>query len=165
MGLLDADIRVRTILDTPLELLKERGIDTLIVDVDNTVTEWRGRDVTDAAKDWFLSVKEQGFKACLVSNNNSGERISLIAEKLGIPSLHRAAKPGKNAFVRALKLLDSTPEKTAVIGDQVFTDVLGGNRMGMLTVLVDPISPSEFPGTKIMRFFEKVLSKRGDYSH
>lgn len=165
MGLLDADIRVKTILDIPLGELKERGVDTLIVDVDNTVTEWKGRDVADTARNWFLLVKEQGFKACLVSNNSSGERISLIAEKLGIPSLHRAAKPTKNAFLRALKLLESTPERTAVIGDQIFTDVLGGNRMGMLTVLVDPISPSEFPGTKIMRFFEKVLSKRGEYSH
>lgn len=163
MGLLDADIKVRTILDVPLKLLKKKGIDSLIIDVDNTVTEWQGRNVTDTASEWFASIRKQGFKACLVSNNNSGQRISLIAETLGIPSIHRAAKPGKNAFIRSLNILDSTPDKTAVIGDQVFTDVLGGNRMGMLTILVDPISPSEFPGTKVMRFFEKILSKRGTY--
>lgn len=160
MGLLDPDIRVKTILDTPLEKLKKKGITSLIIDVDNTVTEWRGREVEKAARDWFISIKAEGYKACLVSNNNSGERISLIARKLGIPSIHRAGKPGRNAFVRALKLLDSTPETTAVIGDQVFTDVLGGNRMGMLTVLVDPISKKEFIGTKVFRLLERIVSKR-----
>lgn len=163
MGILDADIRVPSILDVPLDVLKSRGIDSLIVDVDNTVTEWQGWDVEESARDWFLHVKAQGFKACLVSNNNSGERIAKIAARLGIPSIHKAAKPSRAAFRRALRLLNSSAKKTAVIGDQVFTDVLGGNRMGMLTILVDPISPREFIGTKLMRLLEKLLSKRGTY--
>lgn len=163
MGFLDADITVRTILDIPLDRLKDLGIDSLIVDVDNTITEWRGTDIEEKGKNWFLELKEHGFKACLVSNNNNGERISFIAGKLGIPSIHRAGKPSRNAFIRALRILDSTPETTAVVGDQVFTDVLGGNRMGMLTILVDPISTSEFIGTKIMRFVERIISKRNTY--
>lgn len=161
MGILDADIKVKTILDIPLEQLKEKGIDSLIIDVDNTITEWKGRNIEDSARKWFTTVKNKGFKACLVSNNNSGERIAHIAGNLGIPHIHRAAKPSKCAFRRALGILDSAAATTAVIGDQVFTDVLGGNRMGMLTILVDPISPQEFPGTKVMRLMEKLLSKRG----
>jgi len=157
MGLLDADLRMKTIIDVPLEKLSELGIDSLIIDVDNTVTEWKGRNVEARAKEWFLSIKEKGFKACLVSNNNSGERIASIAGQLGIPSIHRAGKPRRNAFIRALKILKSKPENTAVIGDQVFTDVFGGNRMGMYTVLVDPISSKEFFGTKLMRLLEKLV--------
>ena len=161
MGLLDADIKVKTIVDIPLDSLKALGINSLIVDVDNTVTEWKGREVEAKAREWFLALKDQGFKACLVSNNNSGERIALIAGKLGIPSIHKALKPTKSAFLRALKLLEATPETTAVVGDQIFTDILGGNRMRMLTILVDPISSREFFGTKVMRFLERVFSKRG----
>ncbi len=160
MGLLDADIKVKSILDIPLELLKEKDIDSLIVDVDNTVTEWRGRNVEESAREWFLALQDQGFKACLVSNNNSGERIGLIAEKLGIPHIHKAGKPFSIAFHSALAILDSTAEKTAVVGDQIFTDVLGGNRMGMMTILVDPISDNEFIGTKVMRVLERIISKR-----
>lgn len=159
MGLFEADIKVPTILDVPLEKLKEKGITSLIIDVDNTVTEWKGRDVEEKARDWFVLVKSLGFSACLLSNNHSGERVSLIAAKLGIPSICRAGKPGRRAFKKAMKLLSSSPENTAVIGDQIFTDILGGNRMGMLTILVDPISPSEFIGTKFMRILERLLVK------
>lgn len=161
MGLLDADMRVKSIVEVPLEKLTELGIDSLIVDVDNTVTEWKGKNVEAAAKEWFLMIKEKGFKACLVSNNNSGKRISSIARQLGIPSIHRAGKPRRTAFIRALKLLNSKPENTAVIGDQVFTDVLGGNRMGMFTILVEPISTKEFIGTKLMRILERLVLNTG----
>ncbi|MGI6554715.1 MAG: hypothetical protein ACOX2P_04970 [Bacillota bacterium] len=82
MGLLDADLRIKSIIDVPLEKLSELGIDSLIIDVDNTVTEWKGRNVEARAKEWFLSIKEKGFKACLVSNNNSGERIASIARPI-----------------------------------------------------------------------------------
>lgn len=160
MRLFDADFKVPTILDVPLARLRELGIDSLIIDLDNTVTEWNGRDVGEKAQGWFALVKQQGFSACLVSNNHSGERVAVIAGKLGIPSIHRAGKPWRFAFKRALRVLASTPEKTAVIGDQVFTDVLGGNRMGMVTILVDPISPREFIGTKWVRFLERLLAKR-----
>lgn len=160
MGIFDADIKIPTILDVPLERLKEQGITSLIIDVDNTVTEWNGRDVDARAEEWFALIKDRGFSACLVSNNHSGERVGAIAAKLGIPSIHRAGKPWSFAFKRALKVLASTSDKTAVIGDQVFTDVWGGNRMGMLTILVDPISPREFFGTKVMRFLERNLAGR-----
>jgi len=153
-GLLKPDLKVKSIFDVPLKELRKKGINSLIIDLDNTITKWNSLEVSQEVLIWFEKIKQSGFKACLVSNN-PGERVSLIAKALGIPSIPKAGKPRRKAFRQALKLLNSSRRETAVVGDQIFTDVLGGNRMGLYTILVDPISSHEFIGTKIMRFFEK----------
>ncbi|NLO90284.1 MAG: YqeG family HAD IIIA-type phosphatase [Clostridia bacterium] len=153
-GLLKPDLQVKSIFDIPLRELRKKGINSLIIDLDNTITQWNSLEISQEVFQWFEKIKHSGFKACLVSNN-PGERVSLIAKALGIPSIPKAGKPRRKAFRQALKLLNSSLQETAVVGDQIFTDVLGGNRMGLYTVLVDPISSQEFIGTKIMRFFEK----------
>ncbi|KUK11051.1 MAG: HAD-superfamily phosphatase subfamily IIIA [Clostridia bacterium 41_269] len=152
--LLTPDLKVKSIFDIDLQVLQNKGINSLIIDLDNTITRWNALEVSNEVLSWFERIKEKGFKACLVSNN-PGERVSLIAEVLGIPSIPKAGKPRRKAFRQALKILESNINETAVIGDQIFTDVLGGNRMGLYTILVEPISSHEFIGTKIMRFFEK----------
>ena len=91
MGLLDADLRIKSIIDVPLEKLSELGIDSLIIDVDNTVTEWKGRNVEARAKEWFLSIKEKGFKACLVSNNTGSASIHCQAIRYTFHSQGRKA--------------------------------------------------------------------------
>jgi len=148
-------------MDIPLDKLHRKRIRSLIIDLDNTVTKWNDMEVSSEAIRWFKEVKEKGFKVCLVSNN-PGERVSFIAGELGIPSISKAGKPRRKAFRQALMILDSKRHETAVIGDQLFTDILGGNRMGLLTIWVEPLSSKEFIGTKVMRLFEKFIVRNLD---
>jgi len=83
-----------------------------------------------------------------------------VAERADVPFIARARKPRRRSFRRAMELMGTKPETTAVIGDQLFTDMLGGNRLGLFTILVTPISKEEFIGTRFMRFLEKLILKK-----
>ncbi|MDD3705135.1 MAG: HAD hydrolase-like protein [Clostridiaceae bacterium] len=80
-----------------------------------------------------------------------------------LPAVYKAIKPSKTAFRRAMKLMNSVPANTAVIGDQIFTDVLGGNRLGLYTILVAPISDKEFIWTRIIRKLERHILKKHNH--
>ncbi len=144
---------VDTLLDIPLDKLKSQNISAFIVDLDNTITEWNSSELRIEVEDWFRMIKAKGFKACILSNNGE-ERIRRVAERLDIPFIHRAAKPRRGAFRRAVQILGVPASQTAVVGDQIFTDVLGGNRTGLFTILVKPLARREFIGTKINRTLE-----------
>lgn len=150
---------VDSLTDIPLENLKRLGIRAFIFDLDNTITEWNSNIVKDEIMDWFANIKQQGFTACILSNNGE-RRVLEVANNLGIPYIHRAQKPRRGSFRRALILMGTRAQETAVIGDQVFTDVLGGNRSGLYTILVVPINRREFMGTKISRAFEFFVLRR-----
>ncbi|MDD2511373.1 MAG: YqeG family HAD IIIA-type phosphatase [Syntrophomonas sp.] len=152
-------IYVKSLLEIPLDKLKELKINTFILDLDNTITEWNRREVRQEIAEWFENIKGQGFKACILSNNGE-QRVLVVARSLGIPYLHRAQKPRRRAFFQALSLMESQAAETAVIGDQIFTDVLGGNRAGLYTILVVPLDKREFPGTKISRCMEYFVLRR-----
>lgn len=153
------DLYVKSLMEIPLDELKGLGKKAFILDLDNTVTEWNSNNLTKEVAEWFITIKEQGFKACILSNNGE-QKVVKVAEQLGIPYVHRAQKPRRGAFFKAMKTLDATKEETAVIGDQIFTDVLGGNRAGLFTILVVPINKKEFVGTKISRLMEYFVLKR-----
>jgi len=157
--LLRPDLYVSVIQDIPLAVLKKKGIHGLLIDLDNTIIEWGGMTLSPAIKKWFEEVKGHSFKACLVSNNRS-RRVKAIADILEIPFISGAGKPRSRAFKQAITVLGTGIESTAVIGDQVFTDVLGGNRLGLFTVLVKPMNSREFFGTRIMRRFERIVTRR-----
>jgi hypothetical protein len=149
---------VNSIYDIPLQKMKKIGIEGIIIDLDNTITEWNNPYISDNAKEWFQMFKENNFKICLASNNNQ-KRVVKIASSLGIPYIAKAGKPRRRAFKQAMKILGTNNKNTAVIGDQVFTDILGGNRLNLFTILVVPLSTKEFFGTKIMRFVERKILK------
>jgi len=153
------DVYVESILDLPLEKLYVLGIRAFILDLDNTVTEWNNREVREEVHLWAKKAKEEGFQACIASNN-SRARVLAVAEELDIPFVHKARKPRRRAFYRAMAAMGSSPQETAVIGDQIFTDILGGNRMNLFTILVVPLHPREFFGTRIMRKLEKPVLRR-----
>lgn len=140
-----------------VELL-DRGIEGLIVDLDNTITEWGRETMDEEVVDWLKQAQVLGLKICLVSNNR-GKRLARIAEELGVPYIEGATKPRRKAFRQAAELIGVGLEKTAVIGDQIFTDVLGGNRMGLYTILVSPMSKREFVGTRLIRIPERAVLK------
>jgi hypothetical protein len=152
-------IYVNTVLDIPLDELKNAGIRALIFDLDNTITEWNSNDIRSEICDWFALVKELGFKACLLSNNHE-QRVLQVAQNLGIPYIYRAQKPRRGGYYRAMASMQVDAPSTAVIGDQIFTDILGGNRAGLYTILVTPIARREFMGTKISRTMEYFVLRR-----
>lgn len=142
--------------DIPLAELKARGIDSLIFDLDNTITGWNRNELSDETRAWFRELKAQGFKALILSNNHA-PRIEAVAAALDIPYVEEARKPRRSAYERALAALGSESANTAVVGDQIYTDTLGGNRAGLMTILVPPLAWREFPGTKVSRVMEKPV--------
>lgn len=142
-----------------LRRLQARGIRGLIVDLDNTLAPWRGGPPSPELVAWVAEARRLGLGVCIVSNN-WGERVQAVGRVLGVPVVRGAVKPRRSAFRRALALLGTTPQETAVIGDQLFTDVLGGKRLGMYTVLVVPLSRREFVGTRLVRRLERWVLRR-----
>jgi hypothetical protein len=152
-------IYVNTIQDIDWEKLHSEGICGLIFDLDNTLVEWDNDYVEEELQNWLQARKGEGFKICLVSNNKK-QRVEYFGEQLGIPAISHATKPRKRAFRIAMNLMGTHRNNTAVIGDQVFTDILGGNRLNLFTILVVPKSETEFFTTKLVRFFESLIISR-----
>lgn len=137
--------------------LTSRGIKAVIFDLDNTLSPWGHRgEPSEKLLQWFTAFRESGLRIAMVSNNGP-ERVGIFASALGIPAVPKAGKPRRRAFQRALECLSTRPEETAMVGDQVFTDVFGGNRLGLFTVLVVPINRREFIGTRLVRHIERVV--------
>jgi hypothetical protein len=143
-----------------LERLKARGIVGLVVDLDNTLVAWNNDRASHELDRWVQRVKADGFRICLVSNNFPA-RVRRFGEWLGVPSVPNAAKPRRRAFLQAMRLLDTDPATTAVIGDQVFTDVLGGNRLHCYTILVLPLTEREYWTTRLVRRVERLVLPAG----
>lgn len=140
-----------------VDQLVQQGIRGLIIDLDNTMTPWNDLEVGPKVADWFKKVHAAGIKACVVSNNKKKQRVAVVAERLGIPFVFRATKPRRRAFRTGMQIIGTGKEDTVVIGDQLFTDIFGGNRLGLSTILVVPISDREFIGTRFMRRAERIL--------
>ena len=143
------------------ERLRAHGLTGLIVDLDNTLTHWNDARCDEGVAAWVRQMRDEGFVLCIVSNNGP-ERVSRFCEGLGVdlPWIAHAGKPSRRAYRRALAMLGRDPEQVAVIGDQVFTDVLGGNRAGLRTILVRPRGRREFIPTRIVRIVERLWLQR-----
>jgi HAD superfamily phosphatase (TIGR01668 family) len=156
-------LRPNLFLDSVLHIspaeLAAKGIKGLILDIDNTLVEW-GKDVpATEVVGWFQAVRAEGIKTCIVSNN-SQKRVEALAKALDLPAFCKARKPSRKAFRKAVSLMGTSAVETAVIGDQIFTDILGGNRLGLYTILVSPISRREFIGTRLVRLVERFVLTR-----
>ena len=146
----------RSVRDIDLNWLTQSGIDTLLVDLDNTLLARNSGVVPDDLRIWAQNIREQGFKVCLVSNNWH-ERVFGVASALGFELVPKAVKPLPFAFLIALGKLGSARRKAVVIGDQMFTDILGGKLLGMTTILVTPLSESDLPHTLALRRLERLM--------
>jgi HAD superfamily phosphatase (TIGR01668 family) len=159
---LNPDSYYESVFEINLDNLKDADIKGIIVDIDNTIIPWNDKNISDEVFNWFKKMVKEGFKLCLISNGMN-KRVEYFSNQLDIPAIGNAVKPRKKAYIKSLKILDLKRDKIAVIGDQVFTDVLGGNRMGFMTILVDPLNKNEFITTRLMRLFEKFVINRGMY--
>ncbi|MDR5704407.1 MAG: YqeG family HAD IIIA-type phosphatase, partial [Armatimonadota bacterium] len=120
---------VDSIYDIDLEELKRRGIEALLLDLDNTLVPWGFWDVSPEVQEWVARIKAHGMRACIVSNDFS-PRVFAVAHHLGIPAVAGAKKPTRGAIRRALQILQVPPTRAAMVGDQLFTDILAGNLLG-----------------------------------
>lgn len=152
-------IFTKSIFDIDYPLLKQDGIVYLLFDLDNTLVARDDSHVSNELKKILRRLKADGFKIAIVSNN-WGERVKSFAAKAGVPVVARAAKPMSRAFKRTMKMIGADREKTAVIGDQIFTDIFGANRLGLVTILVPPVSNVDLIHTKLFRRLEKIILKQ-----
>ena len=132
------NIYLKKVEDITIETLIKNKIKLLILDVDNTLIDYYKKLSEDIIK-WAKEMKGQGIKLYILSNTNNEEKVEKVAQTLQIPYKHFAMKPLKRGFKYIQKETNINPENIAVVGDQIFTDVLGGNRSNMFTILVDPI--------------------------
>lgn len=152
------DIYVKSVYELPLEELKARGIKGLVFDIDNTVAPFDIAEPENDLIELFLFLKKQGFRLCILSNNNQ-ERVKLFNKNLKTLAVHKAGKPGVRKLRLALKKLELSAKNTAMIGDQIFTDMWCGHRAGLTCILTAPICNRDQLVTKVKRGLEKQVLK------
>ncbi|MDD2434732.1 MAG: YqeG family HAD IIIA-type phosphatase [Bacilli bacterium] len=139
------------------------GITCLLFDLDNTIAPIGIVEPTKKTKELFKKLKEKGFKLVIFSNSNK-KRLKPFKEILDVDCCASALKPLSGKFLKVLNEYDLDVSEVAIIGDQILTDVVGGNNVGITTILINPVSTKDFWFTKINRLFEKKiinkLSKR-----
>jgi len=152
-------IYLKNITQITQEMIRKNNIKGFILDVDNTLIDF-DKKILPGAKEWIEEVKKYGIKLVILSNSNKKDKVKMVAEKLDIPYLYFAKKPLKSGFIKAQKILNVNNENIAVIGDQIFTDVIGANRNRMISILVEPISRKDIWITKLKRPIEDYIIKR-----
>ena len=149
----------KNVREIELGFLKENNINALILDVDNTLIDY-DKNLPNETIDWANNLKKNGVKLYILSNSNKKEKVRTVAEKLDIEYMYFAKKPLKTGLLKAQKELQEKPENVAVVGDQIFTDVLGGNRCKMFTILIEPIAEKDIWLTKVKRPIEIFIKKK-----
>jgi uncharacterized protein len=151
----------RSIQDIDLNKLKEHGITNLIVDLDETLRKRNSSEMPEASVRWIRETKAKGFNICISSNNPFFWRNTKLTKLLGVPVSTFALKPLPFSTHHAMWVLKSKRKNTALIGDQLFTDILGANLAGVYSILVDPITGVEKGFfRRIMRWFEQKVFPR-----
>ena len=141
-----------------LEYLKENNIKGLILDVDNTLIDYY-RNMSEETVEWANNLKQNGIKMCILSNSEKQEKVKSVAEQLGLEYSYFGMKPLKKGFKKAQKMLGLESSEIAAVGDQIFTDVIGSNRMKMHSILVEPIKEKDIWVTKLKRPIENYIKR------
>ncbi|MFD2926041.1 YqeG family HAD IIIA-type phosphatase [Halobacillus naozhouensis] len=147
---------VQSIHDIDPEDLIRKGIKGIITDLDNTLVAWDEPDATEEIVNWFRLMNHHGIQVTIASNNNEN-RVKLFSEPLNTSFIHSARKPLSRAFKRARKEMKIQKNEIVVVGDQLMTDVLGGNVAGLYTILVVPIVETDGFWTRFNRRIERRI--------
>ena len=145
--------------DINIEFLMKNNIKALILDVDNTLIDYY-KNLSDEVIKWANEMKDQGIKLYILSNTNKKEKVEMVAKKLEIPYKSFARKPSKKGFMQIQNEIKLKTENIGVVGDQIFTDVIGGNRSKMFTILVDPVTPKDYWYTAWKRPLENCIKRK-----
>jgi HAD superfamily phosphatase (TIGR01668 family) len=141
--------------------LVARGIQGVMLDLDNTLAPWRSPAIFPGVEAWMQCVKAHGVRACILTNASNAGRVRPIADALDIPWVIRALKPFAGGYRRGMAMLETLPHATAMVGDMLLTDILGANRLGIYTILVDPKSAREaLPARLFQRPLEQLIGRQ-----
>ena len=142
-----------------MEFLKDNKINALILDVDNTLINIE-RIIPENTKKWVEIMKKNNIKLYILSNTNNKQKVEDVSNALDIPYRNLAKKPSKKGFIKVQEILQEKPENIGVVGDQIFTDVIGGNKCNMFTILVEPIQKKEYWYTRWKRPLENIVKNK-----
>lgn len=148
------------ILGLTPELIRSHQLKGLVLDVDDTLVPFSASQASAEISQWVSQLRTE-IDFWLVSNNLSQSRIQRIAESLDLPYVMGAGKPSRRKLRRAVLSMEHPIEQIAMVGDRLFTDVLAGNRLGMFTILVEPmVDPSQLsPRRCSLRHVEVKVSR------
>ena len=141
----------RHVSDISPAFLSQNNLRAVVTDLDNTLVGWRVETIEAEVEKWLAALRAADINVCIASNTRHFSRLERIAKQMGV--LHvpgNSNKPGTSGLKRALGLLQTSAHETAMVGDQLFTDILAGNRLGLFTVLVNPLTTHEFIGTRLI---------------
>lgn len=146
------------IQDITIQFLIKNKIKALILDVDNTLID-KHENLSQDVINWVKELKGQGVKMHILSNTNRKAKVERVAKTLQLNYEYFGMKPLKIGFSKVRKILNEDSSRIAVVGDQIFTDIIGGNRAGMFTILLEPISKKEYWYTIWKRPIENKIKK------
>jgi len=144
---------VESIYNISPEQLKNLGVEVVLTDLDNTLIAWNVPGATEQTIQWIQWMKDADIQVVIISNN-SGNRVEKVASILDVEFVPNALKPTKHGFKKVLDKIGYDKTNTLMVGDQILTDIIGANNIGIESVLVKPIMDSDAWNTKINRFVE-----------
>lgn len=145
--------------DITPEFLKERNIEFLLIDIDNTLAPYEEPTPNERVAAWFEAMRANGIKSVLVSNNHA-DRVKLFNKELGLPAFADCHKPSPRRLRKYADTIGAVNERTAALGDQIFTDVWGAKKMGARAILVPPIRDKKTLFFRAKRLLEKPFIKK-----
>lgn len=141
--------------DVDFQEYYDKGFRGIIFDVDNTLVP-HGADADERAKQLFRDLRKIGFDTCLTSNNKE-ERVKRFNKEINSHYIYKANKPAKAGYLTAMKKMGTDKTNTMFVGDQLFTDVYGANRVGIYSILVGSLHPKEEIQIVLKRYLEKIV--------
>lgn len=152
------NLRLKSIDMIDIQMLKQKGIKALVLDVDNTLTTHGSQEISETVKIFLQKLKQNDIKLMIVSNNNDA-RVKPFAQKIGLDYVSMALKPLTVGLSKAQKKFNLSKNEIAMVGDQLFTDVWAGSLKGFYTILLEPIKLETGAFFKFKRQLEKLFLK------
>lgn len=152
--------KYKSVENIPYSLIEKNNIKLIMLDMDNTIINFDEKKYSKEMKEWAIRMRRNGIKLYILSNSPFGNLVKKVADELGMKYCYNAGKPLLKGFNKIMQIENIEKEYMLMVGDQIFTDILGGNRFGIKTVLVNPIDKKERIHTKFKRPFERIVLKR-----
>ena len=153
------EYRFETFDKASAEFLSEIGVKGIILDIDNTLEPYENAEPGEYVIKWLETLKNSGINASIVSNNGKG-RVEKFNQNLSLPAYYKAKKPFKKNLLRAMEDMNTSPDETILMGDQVFTDVWAAHNAGIRAILVPPIRDKRDVFTRFKRLLERPVIKK-----